>query len=939
METSEPKNTLTRVFTLDLLTDELESYSIGEISETEVEKKSLGVFSESETQKSGGKCQSDFNNNALEPNELSQIIRRNNSYITNANTLNSDSENPDSSELPNSMCSNEKITKYELKYIDPNTFDIKKFLREQLSRITNLMESDKLNSVYVTGSFMCRSELPLPIENPFLKLNFDHFKNTKNPTRSAENDSNFFLPIPFNSLQAKSFMSLSVLPNFNLQKSDNYEYFSFSRKHLEIERKDWVKNIEKVQGFVEKSMNLKNVKLELDKLLVFKEGCFFKGGDAHFCGYHGLNETEANFDRSDENIDLKISDLAKNSVTANSVDNTSVGVVFILLQSEYTGGEFKVNYLGFEESIRYGSVMDGCNFIGFRNGVDQFEISKINSGCMVCLKYSITTTAESPSQPGSFQKLTDVYQLNPYKLLTNLWNPTKQNLKFLIQPIVQLNKVKDINDIKSMFPVLTDLINEESLCCYVCQLSGQKYLEIEKWKVEEEAITPELAFFELTEGKILEPKPKENYKVSNVQYVHTKHAKNYPFPSRLKKVDAIKSRYFVTDRPFQPSNVTKCIRVNADRSHSLIDFSKNSIANNEIGKTTPGKTDPDSPNVMFIKETKCCALIIFPVHQYLELAIRSCDSKNVGLALTQFEKYHGPIGRQFYRDLEALLKHLLHFCKPQHSTVSNLINYLEKMMNSRIYEILATSRLIPVSSLVKLYKPEFTGATAISRISNRLDLYTTLELLCNDETNIDFLKIAKNQLKRLLEETSSINIQVMDRLIVYLGVNNPRLISLVLKPTQNYIFDVSLLIEKFFQNSDNLDRPENSEIIPKSLDMELFRDICLVLEEQKYEHLFHNSTFEQVLYHALTRYEACSKLLSCKVESEKIFNLLKNIHRFNDDTTSNLNYTNSEKEMYTSECLTAFCIDHILDCKTLSENYMVVLQKMYRKWSKWAKQG
>jgi hypothetical protein len=284
----------------------------------------------------------------------------------------------------------------------------------------------------------------------------------------------------------------------------------------------------------------------------------------------------------------------------------SGGVVFVLLQSEYSGGEFRVSYLGFEESIRYGSVMDGCNFIGFRNGIDEFEISKIKSGCMVCLKYFITKTAE-PNQPiSSFQKLTDVYQLNPYKLLTNLWNPTKQNLKFMIQPIVQLKKVRPIDYIKSMFPVLTTLINDESLCCYVCQLSGQKYLEIEKWKVEEEAITPERAFSEFTDSKMLEPKPKENYKVSNIQYVDIKHAINYPFPSRLKKANVIKPRYFVTDQPFQPGNVTKCIRVDAD-SHSLIDSSKNSTGNNENGKIQ-GNTDPHSPNVMFIKETQCTVI-------------------------------------------------------------------------------------------------------------------------------------------------------------------------------------------------------------------------------------------------------------------------------------------------------------------------------------------
>jgi hypothetical protein len=253
------------MFTLDLLADELESYSIGDISESEVEKENL-VILESQTDTNCAKSQSDLNNNELKQHEQSKLIQTNKS-----NTITSDSENPDLSELPNSTCSNDQITRYELKYIDPNAFDIKKFLREQLQRTSNPLKS---KSVYVTGSFMCRSELPLPVENPFLKLNFNHFTTTKNLTNSSENS--FFLPIPFNSLRAKSFMSLSVLPNFNLQKSDNYEYFSFSKKHLEIERKDWSRNIDKVEGYVEKSMNLKNVKLELDELLVFKEGCFFQ---------------------------------------------------------------------------------------------------------------------------------------------------------------------------------------------------------------------------------------------------------------------------------------------------------------------------------------------------------------------------------------------------------------------------------------------------------------------------------------------------------------------------------------------------------------------------------------------------------------------------------------------------------------------------------------
>ena len=155
----------------------------------------------------------------------------------------------------------------------------------------------------------------------------------------------FYFPIPFNSIQSQGSLLLPILPHFALKKTDNYEYFSFSSKYVEINRVDWRININQIQDCIEKSMNLPRVKLIFEELMVFKSGGFYKN--------------------------------------SNQGD-----LCFVSLQSEYTGGKFNTSYLGFQESFQLGSLQDGTNFLAFRNG-SEFEIEPIESGCMVCMKHMV----------------------------------------------------------------------------------------------------------------------------------------------------------------------------------------------------------------------------------------------------------------------------------------------------------------------------------------------------------------------------------------------------------------------------------------------------------------------------------------------------------------------------------------------------------------------
>ena len=247
---------------------------------------------------------------------------------------------------------------------------------------------------------------------------------------------------------------------------------------------------------------------------------------------------------------------------------TNIDLLSLSIRNQRKPLILQIRYLNFEEKVKYGKIMDGCNFIAYRAGVDVFEISKIESGCMVCLKYFISKQKQTPP----FPKLTEVYQINPLKTLTDMWQPTKHNLKFLIHPIVQLNKAQPIDFILSMYPMLERIIHDENLCCYICQLSGTTYVEIEKWKVEEYSITPEKAFsVEFMDFG----QPKESYRIGDVKYVKNEDAKNFPFPSRIQRSNVVQPKYFTTENPFQPEKIVSCRRADSE-INNLLNVSKSS---------------------------------------------------------------------------------------------------------------------------------------------------------------------------------------------------------------------------------------------------------------------------------------------------------------------------------------------------------------------------